>query len=229
MNMRISLAACGLIAALAAAVTGCGSNGSGGAGTGTALPDASGSAAAAGAAGSPGAPTGAAAPAGAGTTALPSWAAALGSGTTLDSPETSPAANTPEGVVQAYVHAMAGSDVSNACSYVQPSTQQTCISGMTQATAQGDTLSFSYNTFSLGYTAINGAEALVGSTYTQFCMQTEAQTCAADVTDPKAVFETGKSFADLWASTLSSSSSSLASFTPIPCVEVNGKWYVDAT
>jgi hypothetical protein len=155
---------------------------------------------------------------------LPAWAAGLGSGVTLDNPTSSPAAGTPQAVVSAFIKALVSAEPGGACAYAAPSSLEYCR-GVAEVYAQQN-VTFSFNSWQLGYTALSGTEALVGSVYTSFCVNA-GSTCARDVTDPKAVFSSGKSFASLWSeATASTSSSAPPTFTPEPCTEVNGKWYV---
>ena len=156
---------------------------------------------------------------------LPAWADGLGSGVTLDNPTSSPAAGNPQAVVSSFIRALVSAEPGSACVYAAPSSQEYCRE-VSEFYAQQN-VTFSFNSWQLGYTALSGTEALVGSVYTSFCVQGGAQTCAQDVTDPKAVFSSGKSFASLWSGALSATSSSAPpTFTPEPCTEVNGKWYV---
>ncbi|HEX3962678.1 MAG TPA: hypothetical protein VHZ03_39610 [Trebonia sp.] len=199
MKTRRGLAAFGVIAALA--VAGCGQSGS------------AGSAASSGAAGS---------------STLPSWAAALGTGVTLEAPTKNPAAGSPQATVKAYVAALtSGANPASACAYLIPSSQSSCQNSISTTAQQGQEITYSYRSFGLGYTAIHGSQALVGSTYAQFCVQAASRNCAPDITDPKTVFESGISFATLWTQTQQQNSGS-SSFSPVPCIVLNGKWYVDA-
>jgi hypothetical protein len=223
MNKWSGLIACGVITMLA--VAGCGSSGSS-ASTSSVTPAAStGTSTSATASASGSAATGGG--------ALPSWAAGLGTGVTMENPTNKPAAGTPQATVNSFMYALiSGENFSDGvCTYLIPSSQAACESTGDQAAQQGDDIVYSDNSFDLGYTAIDGTQALVGATYTQFCVQVEAQTCMPDVTDPKAAFDSGKSFADLWTQTLHTMNSQNAStaFSPVPCVEINGKWYIDAT
>ena len=228
MNMRYGLATCGVVAALAVSVTGCGSGGSSTAGAG-ATPDTSvgASSAAAGAASSP------AAAAGGGAT--PSWAAALGSGVTVDPPaSTSPGLGSPQAAVAGDVADIESGQYLADCAYVVPDEQSACKSSISsvQASLGPSALASAAGTvtkFGLGYTAIDGDEALVGTTGT-FCSSDagssgSSPSCFTN-TDPAAIFSSGKSFATLWTEANSSNNSSSV-YSLAPCKEVNGKWYLD--
>jgi hypothetical protein len=163
----------------------------------------------------------------AGRSTLPSWAAGLGPSVTLESPTVNPAAGTPEATVKAYVAALtSGTNPASVCAYIIPASQPSCESSISKAAQQGQSITYSYKSFGLGYTAIDGTRALVGTTYTQFCVQALSRSCAPDITDPKIVFGSGQSFATLWTQVQRAGSS--GSFSPVPCVVINGKWYVDA-
>jgi hypothetical protein len=163
----------------------------------------------------------------AGRSTLPSWAAGLGPGVTLESPTANPAAGTPEATVKAYVAALtSGTNPADACAFIIPASQPSCESSIGKAAQQGQSITYSYKTFGLGYTAIDGSQALVGTTYTQFCVQDASRTCAQDITDPEAVFRSGQSFATLWTQVQRAGAS--GSFSPVPCVVINGKWYISA-
>lgn len=47
-------------------------------------------------------------------------------------------------------------------------------------------------------------------------------------TDPAAVFSTGETFAALWAATISPIYGGAFSCTPLPRVQIGGKWYYGA-
>jgi len=79
-----------------------------------------------------------------------------------------------------------------------------------------------YNGFTVGYTLIDGRQALVGATG-QLCVLTQAQTCVSN-SDPAAVLDSGKSFAALWTQAMDTLS---GAYSPIPCVRVSGTWYLD--
>jgi hypothetical protein len=159
----------------------------------------------------------------AGAGSPPTWAASLGSGVTVEAPALKPVSGSPQAVVTAYVHALDSGNFAGACGYVVPSYQAACKSAVAE---NGDQLAMppgpAYHGFTVGYTLIDGGQALVGATG-QLCVQTQAQTCVGN-SDPAAVLDSGKSFAALWARALQAQS---GAYSPIPCVEVNGAWYLD--
>jgi hypothetical protein len=218
MNMRFDLAACGVIAALAVSVAGCSSGGSS-TPSGGATPNTS-----------VGASTAAAAAGGGGAT--PSWAAALGSGVTVVPPaSTSPGLGSPQAAVAGDVADIESGQYLADCAYVVPDEQSECKSSISsvQASLGPSALASAAGTvtkFGLGYTAIDGDEALVGTTGT-FCSSGSGSSpsCFTN-TDPAAIFSSGKSFATLWTEANSSNNSSSV-YSLAPCKEVDGKWYLD--
>jgi hypothetical protein len=76
--------------------------------------------------------------------------------------------------------------------------------------------------FALGYTAIDGGRALVGTTGT-FCSPEATPKCITN-DDPVAVLSSGKSFSTLWNETIHST----GGYSLVPCIKVGGKWYLDA-
>ena len=153
----------------------------------------------------------------------PAWAGSFGAGVTVEAPAFASATGSPQVVVRAYVHALDSGDFAGACGYVVPADQAACKAAVAEngnqlAMPPGDT----YTGFSVGYTLIDGHQALVGATG-ELCVQTQAQTCVGN-SDPAAVLDSGKSFAALWARALHAPT---GAYSPIPCAEVNGTWYLD--
>jgi hypothetical protein len=198
MNMKSGLAACGAIAAVAAAVAGCGSSASS----------------------TPGGSAGGVVAA----SAKPSWASALGSGVTIVAPESaSPGNGSPQAVVAGIAAAENSGNYTSVCPYYAPATQSQCKSQISAAVSASPSAVASAvghaTNFGIGYTAIHGTEALVGTTGT-FCA---SGSCFTN-TDAAAVFSTGKSFSDLWNGANNSDASNTYSLAP--CTEVDGKWYI---
>lgn len=158
--------------------------------------------------------------------ASPTWAAGLGPGVTLEAPTSQPAKGTPEATVYSYMHELTSPTAGRACGYLVKSSQMPCLGGLYEAAEQGIDISYSFKSFELGYTAVNGTKALVGTTYTQLCRQIQTRSCSPDNTDPGALLDSGKSFADLWTQAQHANSSEYFLF---PCVEVDGTWYIDDT
>jgi hypothetical protein len=154
---------------------------------------------------------------------VPSWAAALGPRVAVQAPVSEPVNGSPQAVVTEYVRALDARDFTGACGYAAPADQAACKAeiagnGSQHAMPPADT----YNGFSVGYTLIDGRQALVGATG-QLCVLTQAQTCVSNA-DPAAVLDSGKSFAALWTQAVDALS---GAYSPIPCVQVRGTWYLD--
>jgi len=215
MNKRSGLAVCGVIATLAVSVAGCSSGGSS-TPSGGATPNTS-----------VGASSGAA-----GVGSTPSWAAALGSGVTVLPPASvSAGLGSPQEAVAGDVEDIESGQYLADCGYVEPSEQSECKSSISSVEASlGPSAMASaagtVTNFGLGYTAIDGNEALVGTTGT-FCSSDSGSSpsCFTN-TDPAAIFSTGKSFATLWTEANSGQNSS-DEYSLAPCIEVGGKWYLD--
>jgi hypothetical protein len=154
----------------------------------------------------------------------PSWAGSLGSAVTVEAPTRAPAEGSPPAVMTAYVRALDARNFTAACGYVAPADQAACKS---EAADAGGQLAMPpgavYDGFGLGYTLIAGARALVGATG-QLCVLTQAHNCVSN-SNPAAVLDSGKSFAALWRQALSAPANT---YSPVPCVRINGTWYLDA-
>jgi hypothetical protein len=113
------------------------------------------------------------------------------------------------------------------CSYVLPSTQSKCrtLIGSVSPSLLATQMPFAKNP-GLGYVAIDGTEALIG-TIGQYCAPGQSPQCYTN-NDPAAILNSGKSFSALWKTAVAESKSSRSNFyTLSPCVEVGGKWYAD--
>jgi hypothetical protein len=151
---------------------------------------------------------------------LPSWAAHLGSGVTVTAPQSSPAANSPGAVFLGFTQALAARNFAGLCGYYQPSVQSQCKSSL--ASLSSSKLPYAKNV-SIGYVAIDGTKALIGSTGT-YCSPGDTPECYTN-TDPAAVFSSGKPFSQLWTAATASSSSSNNVYQLSAAEEINGKWY----
>jgi hypothetical protein len=108
------------------------------------------------------------------------------------------------------------------CPYFPPSTQAQCRKDLTGAQADDGV---TYKRFALGYIAIDGTKALVGSTGT-FCAAAQTPQCASN-DNAAAIFDTAEPFATLWAQALAADSlSAQNSYSLAPCVRIGSKWYV---
>jgi hypothetical protein len=154
--------------------------------------------------------------------AQPSWAAGLGSGVTVTGPATVAAGNdSPGAAVQGVLAAVNAKNYAGECAFLLPSAQSSCASGATQLSP---TDAPSVKTPAIGYVAIKGSQALVGTTGT-YCTPGETPQCFTN-NDPAAIFSGGKSFSTLWTEANNGSSNQNV-YTLAPAVKVNGKWYVN--
>jgi hypothetical protein len=136
----------------------------------------------------------------------------------------SPGNDTPADVLTGVVAAITAKNYTGICQYFQPSSQSSCRSAMAQLTPANASGAFkNFSTIKATWTAIDGDQALVGETGT-VCDQSTNK-CNTN-SDPAAVFDSGKTFSQIWQAAVNSTSSA---YEPAPLVRVNGKWYGQAT
>ncbi len=129
-----------------------------------------------------------------------------------------PGYDSPEAAVQGEE---AATTPATGCSYYPPSDQASCLQLVAEIPAgSGGTV----QNFALGYVAVDGSKALVGSTGTS-CSPNATPTCSSN-TDPAAIFSEAEPFSVLWAESVAASLSTTNSYQLIPCVEVGGNWYI---
>jgi hypothetical protein len=104
------------------------------------------------------------------------------------------------------------------CGYEAPSLQAECSAQVASAAPSLASTKFTATNFAIGYTAIRGASALVGTTGT-FCVSSQCYTNS----DPAAILSSGEPFSTLWDG--ANNSSSGFAYSLIPCTEIDGKWY----
>jgi hypothetical protein len=205
-----AMLACGTAALLA--LTGCSSGSSS-------------SSAAGGATGATGAAASAAASP---SSSAPSWASALGSGVTVVAPGTAaPGNDSPGAAITGFIDALDAKKYSAVCPYALPSVQSQCRTalGSVSPSVLAPHMPFAKNA-GLGYVAIDGTEALVGTTG-EYCAPGQTPECFTN-NDPAAIFNSGKSFSALWkAAVAATNSNSTNVYALFPCQEVGGKWYGD--
>jgi hypothetical protein len=146
------------------------------------------------------------------------WQQALGPGVTVTEPAMpAPGFGSPGASVAGQV-----ANVTNVatCDYYDPSAQAECRE-LYKKVPKADLGSMTG--FKLGYVAVDGNEALVGSLGTQ-CLPFENPKCITN-RDPAAIFSTGQSFATLWTESVESENSSVFSYSLTPCLRINGRWY----
>jgi hypothetical protein len=102
---------------------------------------------------------------------------------------------------------------------VEPDAQAGCKTGAAQLNSSNAP---SLKNSGIGYVAIDGTKALVGTTGT-FCVPDQTPKCYTN-SDPAAIFSTKKSFSALW--TQANQSSSQNAYSLAPCIEISGHWYL---
>jgi hypothetical protein len=153
----------------------------------------------------------------------PSWAAKLGSGVTVTAPQSYSAGNdSPGAAIYGYITGLTGKTPSAACAYAQPTSQASCKSGLSTLTPSQ--VPVSVKNFGIGWVAVNGTKALVGTTGT-FCDKGQTPPCFTN-TDPAAVLDSGKSFGDVWTESQNTSGNK---YSLAPTIQVGGKWYIDTS
>jgi len=161
-----------------------------------------------------------------GGSSQPSWAKTLGSNVTIIAPGTAQAGNsTPPGVMAGVVKALTKGPIKDFCKYEQPSQQSACNSTFAQVTqAEAASQLPSFKNFALGYTAVDGTKALIGTTGT-ICVPNQKPSCFTN-NDPAAILKSGKPFATLWTEAVAAPAN-VYSLSPV--IEVNGNWYAYTT
>jgi hypothetical protein len=122
------------------------------------------------------------------------------------------------------VSALNAGKPAQACGYFLPSAQAQCSQALSAVPA-GSTPTV--KGLALGYVAIDGTRALVGTAGT-YCTTEGGQKpgCFANH-DPAAIFSTARPFATLWSQTIAAENFRPA-YSLTPCVEIGGRWYADA-
>jgi hypothetical protein len=154
--------------------------------------------------------------------AQPSWAKALGSGVTVDAPGSpAPGNDSPDAVVIGVITAVSTSHYTDFCKYEQPSQQSQCNSSMSQMTPADAAKQLpTFKNIKVGYSAIDGRKALIGTTGT-ICVPNQTPSCYTN-NNPAAIFDSGKSFSTLWSQAVSAAANV---YSLAPAVKVNGSWY----
>ena len=152
----------------------------------------------------------------------PSWASALGSGVTVVAPgQTAPGNGSPDAVIEGLFGALGAKRYASVCAYVEPAVQAACRAGMARETsATAPTI----KNAAIGYAAIDGDEALVGTTGT-LCAHPQQPVCNSN-RDPAAILSSGKPFGTLWSEQVKAGAANDV-YMLAPCVKVGGRWYLD--
>ena len=153
----------------------------------------------------------------------PAWVGALGAGVIVTAPAAaSPGYNSPGAAVQGQANNSTATTATLACAYYPPSDQTSCQTLFAEVAA--GTSPGTIQNFALGWVAVAGNEALVGSTGMS-CDPNATPTCWSNA-DPAAIFSQAKPFSELWAESVAADLSPTNSYQLTPCVEVGGDWYV---
>jgi hypothetical protein len=161
----------------------------------------------------------------------PSWASALGSGATVVAPQTTaPGNDSPGAVMTGFIDMLGAKKYTALCSYLLPSAQSKCrtVFGSVSPGMLAAKMPFAKN-FRLGYVAIDGTKALIGTTGEE-CEPGQSPECYTN-NSPAAIFNSGKSFSALWNTAVAETNNSNSPnvYTLSPCLEVGGKWYADVS
>jgi hypothetical protein len=153
----------------------------------------------------------------------PVWASALGPGVVVLPP--APAASghgSPGAAYQGVVDAIERRNLELMCQYFQPSFQAVCRRGFKDGMGSSTP---SFKNFALGYTAVEGKQALVGWTGTS-CVPTQHPLCLTNV-NPAALFVSHHTFKVLWAQAIASATSNqnINNYALTPSVKVGTRWY----
>jgi hypothetical protein len=130
----------------------------------------------------------------------------------------SPGHDKPEDAVDGLLHAELAGNGFDLCSYLPPSSQSVCDEDEQTSPLPA----FTGNVIPDGY-VISGSEALVAVTGS-IC-SSEGSGCASNSDPSTGMPNDQETFAAAYAQVLNSS----GSFSPVPCIEENGMWYVNAT
>jgi hypothetical protein len=149
------------------------------------------------------------------------WAKTLGAGVVVVPPEHTAAGHgSPGAALQGFVSALDNRQLKLWCSYYEPSFQASCRSNAAGYVAANKP---AFKNFALGYVAIDGNRALVGSTGTD-CLATGKPKCSSNH-NPAAIFATGLTFKALWAKTVTAYSSTANVYSLDLSVKIGGSWY----
>jgi hypothetical protein len=156
------------------------------------------------------------------TSAPPKWVATLGTGVTVTGPEqVAPGHGSPGAALTGLMAALSSKDPATSCDYIFLGPAARCVI----QSGQGSRNQLPYGvSVKVGYVAISGTRALVGFTG-KICSPGATSECMTN-TNPAAIFSAGNTFAALWTQTVRPNSSDISSYSLLPCVEVDGKWYV---
>jgi hypothetical protein len=148
----------------------------------------------------------------------PASASAPSSSAAEPAESATPGKNTPGDAVTGLIKGELADNWTLACSYIVPSTQPTC----NQAAQEGKLPTFTGNATVDGDT-ISGSEALV-TVIGSMCSSVTG--CASNSVPSAGMPNSQVTFTRAYDQVLNNGSSSLS---PVPCIEENGMWYINAT
>jgi hypothetical protein len=131
------------------------------------------------------------------------------------------ASGSPGAVLASAIAAIEAGSYAKICHYLQPSQQPQCKSEFSSAQASAIATAMpTFKNLTVSYTATNGTKALVGLTGT-ICSPEQKPSCVTN-NDAAAIFDSGKTFAELWMESVTSTSNA---YSLTPMIKINGKWY----
>ncbi len=125
---------------------------------------------------------------------------------------------TPEQAADGYFQSQLAGNWTQTCAYVVPSGQGACQ----QAASSADIGPLTGN-LAVGAEMIQGAEAIVGAAGS-LCSSSCDYSTPANIDFPSGY---GSAFTTAYAQTISTMTSPGSNFSPLPCLEVGGLWYVN--
>jgi hypothetical protein len=159
------------------------------------------------------------------TSPPPRWVPALGPGVTVTGPgQVAPGHDSPGAVMAGLLAAMSSKDPAAFCGYAYASASSVAQCKAAISRAPGNKTP--YVSLKVGYVAIDGTHALVGTTG-KICRPGSRPECVTNA-DPATIFSAGSTFTALWTQTVNPTPGNPASgngYTLFPCAEVGGKWY----
>ena len=126
----------------------------------------------------------------------------------------------PGAALQGFVSALDARQLKLWCSYYEPSFQASCRANAASFVAADLP---QVKNFALGYVAIDGNKALVGSTGTD-CIANGKPKCSTNA-NPAAVFSSGRTFKALWAETVAAYNNTANVYSLALCAKIGGNWY----
>jgi hypothetical protein len=151
----------------------------------------------------------------------PKWVSELGPGVTVTGPARyTPGHGSPGAAFAGVLASLSAKDPSSVCDYILYGPQARCRTDYRHATRAELPYAVAAKT---GYVAIDGTRALLGYTG-GLCAPGSIPRCISN-DDPSAIFSEGQPFGTLWTLTVNPSFEPAPTYSLLPCVEVDGKWY----